>query len=137
MARGLVLWMATFLALNYGGPARETFATETAVSAKKPWKAGPRAMTLEAFIHRALADGSPGIVPGPFAELIGVPKDIPTYNVKLSRDQTNDNMNHLFKGRGNETAESNDIHVFLSSRFKNFCARSHNSKINHRVVIAS
>lgn len=55
------------------------------------------AATLAEFVELAVSDCAAGLVPGPIAKLIDVPRDAPACNFSVRREQVNDEMHHLFQ----------------------------------------
>ena len=93
-----MLWVAVFLALSLSRPACEALATETKVSTQKPRKAIPKAMTLDAFIEKVVAGGSPTHFSELICEILDMPRiDLPARIVVVSEDQTEDKANHDFQ----------------------------------------
>ncbi len=75
----------------------EASASETLISKNNQIKSPPKISKLEVFALKAMSSGMPGRVPGPIAGLIGVREDFPTTNLRVTGEQTTDNIYRLFK----------------------------------------
>jgi hypothetical protein len=70
------------------------FARHVLAASQEPQKAP---VSLAAIVQQVIARGSPGIVPGSLAELIGVPRDSATQEFETVLDQSNDGLAHRLK----------------------------------------
>ncbi len=88
-----MFWAAVIFLLNFAVEAKATAKT----------------VTLDSFIQKVLASGRYGELPERIANSIKIPENAPYRGLRLTADQTSDEMNHNFKVLLEKTSGSNRV----------------------------